>query len=91
MAKWEDFRQCPHCGLDLGTGEGERGCAWGDCPYLPEELDVYCEVCRFNFYTMEGNPPCRDPLTCEHALHPIANTENYRRWLATQASPSPAG
>ena len=62
MAKWEDFTTCPHCGLDLGTGEGERGCAWGDCPYVPEELDVYCPQCRFNFVTQEGNPPCADPL-----------------------------
>ncbi len=43
MSRWEEFRQCPHCDLDLATGEGERACAWGDCPYLPEELDVYCE------------------------------------------------
>ncbi len=64
MARWEGFQQCPGCGLDIATGEGERSCAWGECPYLPEELDVYCPNCRFNFFTMEGNPPCEDPMTC---------------------------
>ena len=42
MAHWDEFKQCPHCGLDIATGEGERGCAWGDCPYVPEELNVFC-------------------------------------------------
>jgi hypothetical protein len=84
MARWEEFRQCPHCSLGLATGEGDRGCAWGECPYLPEELDVYCEACRFNLYSMEGNPPCTDPLTCEHAASPLAHAENYRRWMEAQ-------
>ncbi len=56
MAGWEGFSQCPGCGYDFATGKGERSCAWGDCPYLPEELDVFCPQCRFNFRTMEGNP-----------------------------------
>jgi hypothetical protein len=80
MVRWEEFRRCPHCGYDFATGEGERGCAWGDCPYLPEELNVFCAYCWFNFYTMEGNPPCPDPLTCEHGAAPRAHVENYRRW-----------
>jgi hypothetical protein len=86
MARWEAFKQCPHCGLDLATGEGERGCAWGDCPYLPDELNVFCDYCRFNFFTMEGNPPCADPMTCEHAAEPLEHVENYRRWHEHQAS-----
>lgn len=84
MARWEEFRQCPGCGLDLATGEGERACAWGDCPYLPEELNVYCDYCRFDFYTMEGNSPCPDPLKCEHSAEPLAHVENYRRWQAAR-------
>jgi hypothetical protein len=67
MARWEGFRPCPGCGFDIATGEGERSCSWGDCPYLPEELNVFCETCRFNFFTMEGNPPCEEPLDCAHA------------------------
>jgi len=52
------------------AGEGERSCAWGDCAYLPEELNVLCDYRRFNFFTMEGNSPCGDPLRCEHAAAP---------------------
>jgi hypothetical protein len=85
MAAWMEFRKCAGCGLDFGTGEGQRACAWGDCPYLPEDLNVFCDQCRFDFYTMEGNPSCGDPLACEHAGAPLAHVENYRQWLARQA------
>ena len=90
MATWVDFVKCPHCGLDFATGEGERGCAWGDCPYLPEELDVYCPDCRFNYVTQEGNPPCADPLTCEHGVDARGHVETYRRWAERQPSPAEA-
>ena len=80
MARWEAFRQCPGCGFDFASGEGERSCSWGDCPYLPEELDVFCDQCRFDFFTMEGNPPCEDPLTCVHAMEPRSHVENLRTW-----------
>ena len=79
MAKWEGFSKCPGCGFDIRTGEGVRGCAWGDCPYLPEELDVFCPYCRFNFFTMEGNPPCDDPLNCDHAKEPLEHVGNLRK------------
>jgi hypothetical protein len=82
MARWEDFKKCPGCGLDIATGEGERSCRWGDCAYLPEELDVYCDTCRFNFFTGEGNPSCEDPFTCEHAAEPLRHVENVRTWIA---------
>ena len=42
MAKWEGFTSCPGCSYDFSTGDGNRSCSWGECPYLPEELDVYC-------------------------------------------------
>ena len=80
MPRWEGFVQCPGCGYDLVTGEGERSCSWGECPYLPAELDVFCPNCRFNFFTMEGNSPCDDPLTCGHAQEQRANVENVRVW-----------
>ena len=80
VARWEGFRTCPTCGFDLATGEGSRGCAWGECPYLPEQLDVFCPYCRFNFFTMEGNPPCDEPLECKHSVEPLAHVENVRRW-----------
>ncbi len=82
MARWKDFTQCPQCGLDLWTGEGERACSWSECPYLPEELNVFCSYCRFNFNTMEGNSPCPDPLACEHASEPLEHLQNYRQWAA---------
>jgi hypothetical protein len=90
MAKWQEFERCPHCGLDFGTGEGDRACSWGDCAYLPEELNVFCDQCRFNFYTMEGNPPCPDPLGCEHSAGPLEHVENYRRWLASRQTAATA-
>jgi hypothetical protein len=90
MARWEGFMQCPGCGYDSATDEGERSCAWGDCPYLPEELDVFCSQCRFNFFTMAGNPPCADPLACEYATAPMSHVENMRWWREGRA-PAPTG
>ncbi|HTG46866.1 MAG TPA: hypothetical protein VK646_04350 [Actinomycetota bacterium] len=84
MERWMRFDKCPGCGFDIGTGEGQRSCHWVDCPYMPEELNVYCDRCRFNFYTGEGNPPCDDPYTCEEAPVPLAHVENYRRWAAAR-------
>jgi hypothetical protein len=80
MARWQDFRQCPGCGFDLGTGEGERGCSWGECPYVPADLNVFCDQCRFDFYTMDGNPMCEDPMACPEGAEARSHVENYRRW-----------
>jgi hypothetical protein len=85
MGRWTDFRQCPGCRFDFATGEGERSCSWGECPYVPEELDVSCETCRFNFYSGEGNPSCEDPFACSHAAEPLSHVENMRTWLASLA------
>ena len=82
MARWEGFVQCPGCGYDLATGEGERSCSWGDCPYLPTELDVYCPDCRFNYFTGEGNPPCGAPETCPHGIEPRSHVQNLQAWAA---------
>ena len=72
------FRQCPGCSYDFITGEGFRSCAWGDCPYLPEELKVMCPACNFNFATGEGNPHCGDPPTCQWAAEGYANAARAR-------------
>ncbi|HSD49607.1 MAG TPA: hypothetical protein VLE71_07240 [Actinomycetota bacterium] len=85
MGAWQEFRQCPGCGFDLATGDGERGCSWGECPYLPEDLDVYCPNCRFNFLTMEGNSQCGRPGVCEHAAESRAHVPNLRAWLTSSA------
>src|SRR6266508_3288745 len=87
MGTWMQFEKGAGCGWDIGTGEGERSCSWGECAYLPEELDVYCEQCRFNYFSLEGNPTCDDPLTCEHASVPLAHVENYRRWATARGIP----
>jgi hypothetical protein len=84
MARWMSFEKCAGCGWDIGTGEGERACGWGECAYLPEELDVFCEGCRFNYFSMQGNPACDDPMTCDHAAVPLSHVENYRRWAAAR-------
>ena len=91
MGTWTEFEKCPGCGWDIGTGEGEQDCAWGACAYLPEELDVYCEACRFNYFTLQGNPACADPVECEHAAVPMSHVDNYRRWAAARkiSIPSP--
>jgi hypothetical protein len=82
--KWMEFQPCSRCEYDFATGEGERACSYGDCAYLPEALDVFCEQCRFNYLTMEGNSGCDDPSTCEHAAVPLGHVENYRRWATAR-------
>ena len=49
----------PSVRVCFATGEGERGCSWGEWPYVPEELNVFCDSCRFDFVTMEGTRPAR--------------------------------
>lgn len=76
------FQQCPHCALDLATGEGERGCHYYECPNLPEELDVRCPTCLYNFYTDEGNPECNDAPDCEFARFTApGRVQNLQSWL----------
>lgn len=63
-----DFRACPLCEHDIATRQGAAGCHLYDCPYLPDELDVVCPVCYYNFYTGETVPACGDPPSCEFAV-----------------------
>ncbi|MFP4635101.1 MAG: hypothetical protein ACLFRD_04495 [Nitriliruptoraceae bacterium] len=76
------FQQCEACTYDFATGEGEKNCHYYECPYLPEELDVHCPICLFNFYTQDGNPACGDPPDCEFARE-IApqRVRTLQRWL----------
>jgi hypothetical protein len=85
MGGWEGYRQCPDCTFDLATGDGERACSWGECPYLPEELDVFCPNCRFSLFAMEGNSQCGRPGVCEHSAASRAHVANLRAWLAMNA------
>lgn len=83
------FQQCPHCEYNVVTGEGNRDCDYGDCAYLPEELDVRCPTCLYNVYTDEGTPGCGTPPTCEWArAEAPERIANMKRWLARQAGPA---
>jgi hypothetical protein len=82
------FHSCPSCTYDFATGEGVRGCSYGACPYLPEELDVHCPRCWFNFYTGEGRPGCGDPATCDFARDEAPlRVASVRRWLQQRGPP----
>lgn len=61
------FHRCPGCDYDFLTGEGHRACNWYQCPYLPDDFDVFCPECNYNFWLGEGNPRCSDPPSCDHA------------------------
>jgi len=61
------FRQCEFCEYDFLTDTGERGCHYYECPYLPEDFDVWCPTCRYNFVVKDGNPECSDPPSCSFA------------------------
>ena len=81
MGDWRAFQQCQGCGFDIATGEGERGCSWGECAYLPEQLDVFCPNCRYNFLTREGNSQCGRPGACDNAAESRSNVANLLEWL----------
>ncbi|MDX1659405.1 MAG: hypothetical protein R3343_11335 [Nitriliruptorales bacterium] len=61
------FTSCEQCTYDFATGEGERSCSYGACPYLPELLDPRCPICHYDFYTREGNSECGAAPRCEFA------------------------
>lgn len=83
------FHQCEGCGYDFLTDEGERGCHWGECPYLPEEIDVWCPTCRYDFVIEDGNPECGDPPSCRFAreVAPL-RVATLKAWLALQRRPA---
>jgi hypothetical protein len=89
--RWKRFQPCPQCSFDFATGEGERACSWGDCPYLPEELNVMCDACRFDFVTMEGNASCADPATCDEGAPARSHVANVREWSARRRVISDGG
>ena len=85
------FTSCAHCTWDFATGEGERTCSYGDCPYLPELLDPRCPVCLYDFYTGEGNPECGDDPNCDFATEeaPI-RVGLVAEWRRRHGLPEPA-
>lgn len=87
--RFMSFQQCPFCQYNVTTGEGNRECNYGECAYLPEELDVRCPTCYYNFFTDEGTPGCEDPPTCDFARFEAGGRiENMERWLEAQQARS---
>ena len=71
---------CPGCTPDVTTAVDARPCSFYDCPGLPAELHVTCDLCMYDFAAQDGQPSC-DHSTCETALRLRANVETYRKWI----------
>lgn len=81
-----DFRpNCPGCTPMTVTGPDARPCSFYDCPGLPEELKVTCDLCMFDFAAGSGQVRCNH-ATCETALRLRGNVPTYRRWMDLIAS-----
>lgn len=68
---------CPGC---VPTRPDTRPCSFYDCPGLPQELEVTCELCMYDFAADDGQVKC-DHSTCPTALRLRANVPIYRAWL----------
>lgn len=76
-----DFRpQCPNCSPERVLQSDSRPCSFYDCPGLPEQLEVTCPICVYDFNADQGTVKC-DHNTCETALRLKANVPTYRTWL----------
>jgi hypothetical protein len=76
-----EFRpRCPGCTPVAVVSEGARPCSFYDCPGLPAELQVTCNMCMFDFAAEDGQPKC-DHATCETALRLKKNVATYRQWV----------
>ena len=84
------YQPCASCGYSFITGQGERNCQYGDCPYLPVNLDPQCPTCRFNFYTGDGEPSCGEPASCEFAVDEAPRRlALLQRWLEIRYGEEP--
>ncbi len=76
-----DFRPtCPGCTPSKVTEEGARPCSFYDCPGLPQELQVTCDLCLYDFANNTGQIKC-DHRTCETALRLKGNVGIHRAWV----------
>lgn len=76
-----NFRpNCPGCTPATVTRPDARPCSFYDCPGLPEELRVVCDICIYNFAAGDGQMKC-DHRTCETAIRLRRNVTTYRKWL----------
>ena len=72
--------QCPGCTVHLAAFDDAKPCSFYDCPGLPDELRVTCDLCVYDFAAGDGQVKC-DHATCETARRLRANVKNYRAWL----------
>lgn len=86
------WRQCAVCSYDIRTGEGDRSCHWYACPSLPEELDVFCPRCNYDFFTREGSPECGEHPRCDYAreVAPL-RVRTVRAWFAAHGTDAAEG
>lgn len=76
-----DYRpRCPGCSPAVLTDMNVRPCSFYDCPGLPEELEVTCDMCMYDFAAQDGQPTC-DHSTCATALRLQEHVPIYRAWL----------
>jgi hypothetical protein len=77
-----DFRpRCPGCTPSAVVAPDARPCSYYDCPWLPEELQVTCTQCMFDFVAGDGQVKC-DHSACPTAIRLKANVPIYRAWVA---------
>jgi len=77
-----EFRpNCPGCTPERLTGPGATPCSFYDCPGLPKNLEVTCDMCMYDFAADDGQIRC-DHDSCETARRLKANVETYRAWVA---------
>lgn len=72
--------KCPGCTPARVTELGARPCSFYDCPGLPEELEVTCRICIYDFAAEDGQVKC-DHDTCETAIRLRKNVDTYKMWL----------
>ncbi len=72
--------RCPGCTPKVVTAPGARPCSFYDCPGLPGQLRVSCDLCMFDFLAEDGQVKC-DHSTCPTAARLRGNVETYRAWL----------
>ncbi len=76
-----DYRpQCPGCTPAKATDPEGRPCSFYDCPGLPEELEVTCDLCMYDFAADDGQIKC-DHATCPAAIRLRRNVPFYRLWV----------
>ncbi len=76
-----NFRpRCPGCTRASVSEPGARPCSFYECPGLPKELEVTCDLCMYDFAANDGQIKC-DHTTCETAIRLKANVPTYREWL----------